>query len=402
MPKARSPRKRKTPRNRKNSSLTIYIIVGLLCCALIWLIIHEPGKPSIKQSTTDIDGKAEQTQQTKAEKPAKDETEIDAAIRKAARELGVPDTSVKRKEKDHSVRYRIPLDRGKVDLLFSNMIVKGRVEAAGGSLQKGREASFKHILSFAKSGLSREYEVELFYDPEVYPKVVKAKNIAIVVDDFGSIKGSLLEEFLSIDPNISIAIFPGMPYSEFTMQQAAMRKMEALIHVPMEPIGYPATDPGKDAILVQLSDSEIQRRIDKFIKELPYCKGINNHMGSLATTEHDVMQSVMNALRKHDKYFLDSRTSNVSVAYQVAQKTHLRAYQNQLFLDSPDISDATMQAKLDQITRLSNSYPNVIAITHCHNEAKLEYLKTMVQRLKEAGFNLVRVSELSAQNLPPI
>lgn len=405
MPKAKPRIKRKTGRNRKQGSLTIYIIIGLLCIALIWLIVRDPRKPvpqKEKEPETSSLSVQPDDQQDKQDRPAKNETELDAAIRTAARELGVPEKAVKRKEKDRLVRYRIPLDRNKVDLLFSNMIVKGRVEAAGGKLDKGKEASFKHILEFSKVGLTQDYEVELYYDAELYPKVTKTKSIAIVVDDFGSIKGSLLEEFLSIDPNLSIAIFPGMPYSEFTMQQAANRGMEALIHVPMEPIGYPATDPGKDAILVQLTDSEIQRRIDKFVKELPYCKGINNHMGSLATTEREVMQSVMNALRKHDKYFLDSRTSNVSVAYQVAQKTHIKAYQNQLFLDSPDISDATMQAKLDQIIQLANANPNVIAITHCHNQAKLEYLKTIVQRLKDAGFNLVKVSELSGQNLPPI
>ena len=405
MQKSKSPKKRKPRRTKKNSSLTIYIIVGLLCIALIWLIVRDPGKPA-GDKTEDTKEESSQAQTNEipdqAEKPAKDETVLDAAIRKAASELGVPADAVKRKEKDRLVRYRIPLDRSRVDLLFSNMIVKGRIEAAGGKLDKGKEASFRHVLNFSKPGLIQDYEVELFYDADVYPKIVKTKNIAIVVDDFGTIKGSLLEEFLSIDPNISIAIMPNMPYSQLTMREASQRGIEALIHVPMEPIGYPATDPGKDAILVQLSASEIERRIDKFIKDLPYCKGINNHMGSLATTEREVMQSVMNSLKKHNKYFLDSRTSNVSIAYQVAQKAHIKAYQNQIFLDSPDTSDATMQAKIDQILRLSTANPNVIAITHCHNEAKLEYLKTLVLRLKDAGFNLVKVSGLSIQNLPPI
>ena len=404
MQKSTPRKKRKTTRSKKQGSPIIYIIVGLLCVALIWLIIRDPHKPVNTEIKVADKTSTAQKPETKAaaEKPAKDETELDAAIRKAAGELGVPAKAVKRKDKDRLVRYRVPLDRNKVDLLFSNMIVKGRVEAAGGKLDKGKEASFKHLLNFSKSGLTQDYEVELYYDTDVYPKIEKTKNIAIVVDDFGEIKGELLDEFLAIDPNITIAIFPNMPYSNLTMLKAQERNMEALIHVPMEPIGYPAVNPGKDAILVQLSAAEIERRIDKFVKELPYCKGINNHMGSLATTERDVMQAVMNALKKHNKYFLDSRTSNVSIAYQVAQKSHIKAYQNQIFLDSPNTTDATMQAKFDQIIRLSNANPNVIAITHCHNQAKLEYLKTMVQRLKDAGFNLVKVSELSGQNLPPI
>lgn len=125
-------------------------------------------------------------------------------------------------------------------------------------------------------------------------------------------------------------------------------------------------------------------------------------MGSLATTDSDVMQAVMNTLKKHNKAFLDSRTTNVSVGFQTAQKAHIRAFRNDIFLDSPNISQSTMDAKLNQIIQMSGSKNHIIAITHCHNKEKLDYLKTFISRLKKAGFTLVPLSEYGSHEVPEI
>jgi polysaccharide deacetylase 2 family uncharacterized protein YibQ len=134
----------------------------------------------------------------------------------------------------------------------------------------------------------------------------------------------------------------------------------------MEPIGYPEVNPGKNAILVQYEDRQIDKVLSHFIEQLPYCEGVNNHMGSLATTDEEVMSAVMATLKKHNKFFLDSRTTNISIAYAIAQKYHIKSYRNDLFLDSPNISQSTMDAKLNQIIELSNNNKNVIAISLCH------------------------------------
>jgi polysaccharide deacetylase 2 family uncharacterized protein YibQ len=186
------------------------------------------------------------------------------------------------------------------------------------------------------------------------------------------------------------------------MQRGGRQGREVLIHVPMEPIGYPSNNPGKNAILVQHSEAHIEKLMDSFIAELPDAIGINNHMGSLATTDPEIMQYVMNSLKKHDKAFLDSRTTNVSVAFQTAQKSHLKAYRNDLFLDSPNISQSTMDDKLNQIIQLASTKKHIIAITHCHNEDKLDYLKRFIARLKKAGFTLVPLSEYGSQEVPEI
>ena len=51
---------------------------------------------------------------------------------------------------------------------------------------------------------------------------------------------------------------------------------------------------------------------------------------------------------------------------------------------------------------MGNGNQNVIAITHCHNYDKLDYLKRFINRLKAAGFTLIPLSDIDKYNVPEI
>lgn len=444
MPKRKStPTKRKPIRKirrkpAKQLHLWRYLLAGAVTCIIMWALIHEP-----KQAPQDLEQITENQlakkassktrqgkEQTKANSASQDsqpssvndeviqpvvpktvkaapvpkpgENEIDLVIRSTAEKLGVPESATKRRKKEQLVTFSIPIDRSQMDLTYANMIFKGELERNGATLLKGTDSRSKQSLSFYRKSMPETYTLDLYYDSKPYSNKESTKTITIVVDDFGAIGGSLLDGFLELDTEVVFAIFPDEPNSVETMKRATRQGRETIIHVPMEPIGYPSVNPGKNAILVQNSEAQIDRLLTKFIHQLPDCKGINNHMGSLATTDSDVMQAVMNTLKKHSKYFLDSRTTNVSVAYPVAQKAHLRAFRNDIFLDSPNISQSNMDAKLSQIIQLSQSKSNIIAITHCHNKEKLDYLKSFINRLKNAGFRLIPLSEVGEYKVPEI
>lgn len=388
--------KRRTAKTNKKS-IWILVLLAIPVIAFIWWL-STYGPEEDNEPVVPVDQELVEQESTRITGV----DYLDTAIKEAAYKLQIPDSAVKKRGADGKTIYMLPINRRDIDLTFANIIVKGQVELVGGKLDRGSETGSRQVLVFSHSELDKKYQVELYYDSSPYENRVTGKSIAIVIDDFGTIGGDLLDGFLELDKAVSFAILPFQTNSVSTMNRARQQNRETLIHVPMEPIGYPAVDPGPEAILVQMSPSEIERSINRFINHLPYCKGVNNHMGSLATTEEDVMAVVMNVLKEKGLYFLDSRTSNVSVAYQVAQKAHIPAFQNKIFLDSPDVSDATFETKLNQIIAMSQSNPNLIAITHCHNEAKLRYIQRFITRLKQAGFTLVPLSKLGQHNSPSI
>lgn len=447
MPKAKPlKKKRKTKKiKRSRPRLGLYLLAGLTTVLIMWALIREPmpapqdleklvvqeiTERTAKRETKKKQEKSELAVQEKAPtkvtrrtdtildeatvaqppevktpavvKPKTGETELDLVVRGASEKLGVPQNNLRRRKQDNLVQYSIPINRSQMDLTYANMIFKGEMENAGAKLIKGMDTRSRQTLLFAREGITERYELELRHDSSVYKDSQVQKTITIVVDDFGAIGGKLLDGFFELDKEVVFAIFPEEANSISTMQRATAQGRDTIIHVPMEPIGYPRVNPGKNAILVQHKEDRIEKQLSGFINKMPDCIGINNHMGSLATTDPDVMQVVMNTLKRHDKVFLDSRTTNVSVAYQTAQKSHIRAFRNDLFLDSPNISQSTMEAKINQIIQLANNRQHIIAISHCHNQEKLDYLKSLVNRLKKAGFTLVPLSGIGERNLPEI
>lgn len=428
---------KKKPRvikKRKKEHLGWFVTAGLLAVAAIWFILREPATTGVtgkeepqteEKATTTHKHKAKKTKQHKKSKEAPRKSDqnaqavsekkavpaasgtnnirsIDEVLKATCTRLGIPSNVVKSRKDKGNITYSIPIDRSNMDLTYANMIFKGALEQAGAKLVKGVDTAGKQSLNFSAPNHAGNYVLNLYYDSKVFQAKSKPRSIAIVVDDFGGISGDLLEGFLDVDKNVCFAIFPDQPYSRLTAEKAQAQGREAIIHVPMEPIGYPKVDPGKNAVFVQNSPGEIEHKIDKFIKDLPSCRGINNHMGSLATTDEGVMRAVMQALKKNGKFFLDSRTSNVSVAYSIAQKAHIPAFKNDMFLDSPDISQSTMDNKLNQIIAMSETRSNIIVITHCHNADKLRYLRSFISRLKSAGFSIVPLSQIGQYNVPGI
>ncbi|MBM4403897.1 MAG: divergent polysaccharide deacetylase family protein [Candidatus Cloacimonetes bacterium] len=414
--RSRAPRPRKLSRGKRSKagSLPIYVFFFLACVIVIWWIIKPftpPGSADMYVEDTDKDSRTSQTPKKTSGRSKTDpdiqqtspqEEGLDHAIQTAAVKLGIPERSIRRSAKGNDVNYRLPLDPNTVDLTFANMIFKGEVEKQQGKLISGEERNRRQYLKFSDQEKTTTYNLELFFDDSIYQNKVADKVIAIVVDDFGNISGDLLRQFHQIDIEVCFAIFPEEPNSVQTMQTAVNMGRECLIHVPMEPLGYPRVNPGKNAVFVHLKEHEIRRLMKRFISQMHLCKGINNHMGSFATTDETTMQAVMSVLKEHDLYLLDSRTSNVSVAHTVAQRMRVDSFRNDVFLDAPDLSSKSMEAKLAQCIQMASNRQYIVAITHCHTEKHLEYLQEFIRRLKKEGFVIVPVSRLSAFKLPPI
>lgn len=383
---AKRTKKRVTPKTKaRDRSLWLYLLILLLCAGIVWMItlpddaIEEPVKEPVARVA---------------------EFDLNKVIASLETKFSLPEGGISRKKSRGVEQLTLPVDRGKMDLSYANFIVKGVFETHGANLSSGRVEGGKQVLSFSRG--EDEILVNLVYAAPAARKASSQKYIAIVVDDFGSVSGEMLQQWLELPTEIDFAIFAGQKHSEETMNRSFAQGRETLVHVPMEPIGYPQQNPGENPILVQMDQSEVEKTMLRHINALPLCAGVNNHMGSLATTDHDIMGWVMGVLKKKGKFFLDSRTSNVSIAYQAAQKARIPAYRNDLFLDSPDISEANLESRLRQVQELGAKNNTVIAITHCHSARKLQYLKDFLKRIQAAGFTLIPLSQVGKTDLPLI
>jgi len=164
-----------------------------------------------------------------------------------------------------------------------------------------------------------------------------------------------------------------------------------MLHLPMEPRSYPRINPGDGVLLVSMEKDAILSVLAKDLEEIPFVDGVNNHMGSRFTENKEKMTVVLEELKGRGLYFIDSKTTRHSVAFDLAKQMELRAASRDVFLDN-DLSEAALKIQMDRLLALARSKGHAICIGHPHKET-LWFLKRLQLRLRHA-VEVVPVSSL--------
>jgi len=218
-------------------------------------------------------------------------------------------------------------------------------------------------------------------------------RIAIVIDDLGNDREAL-ERIARWPFAVGGAVLPGLPGSADAARRLAASGKEVLLHLPMEPDGYPLVQPGPGVILRSDDDEKIAHTLIDDLASVPGAVGVNNHMGSAATADPRVMRAVVRVLAERGLFLLDSRTSEATVARRVADEAALPAVSRRVFLDAIPKAAAIERAYRELLTTARRE-GEAIAIGHPH-PATLDLLERELPRLE--GVRLVRVSELARAN----
>ena len=216
-------------------------------------------------------------------------------------------------------------------------------------------------------------------------------RIAIVIDDLGG-ENQISKELLHWDSPVTFSILPFTPYSKTLAQEAHKMGKEVILHLPMEPHGYPKIKPGEGVLLYEMGEEKLLRQLSKDIEAVPYIKGVSNHMGSRLMEDPEKMKVILAELKKRGLFFLDSRTTPQTVGLQTAKPLGLKAMERTVFIDHSQ-EEKDIKQKLDRLIQLSFSTGTAIGIGHPH-PATIKYLKEMIPRIREKGIEIVPLSTL--------
>lgn len=223
-----------------------------------------------------------------------------------------------------------------------------------------------------------------------------APRIAIVIDDFGYAGAASVRGFLEMDAPITISILPGTPRATEIAEAAGRAGKEVLVHVPMEPLGYPDTDPGQGALLLEHTHREIALLLNAAIDEFPAAVGVNNHMGSAFTTDRARMRTVMGVLKGRGLFFLDSMTTPQSTGFAEAERAGLSVARNNMFIDSrlDELGTVDVARQLAELEAIAKRRGGAVGIGHPRPET-LAALRRYLPGAAERGLELVSVSGLT-------
>jgi polysaccharide deacetylase 2 family uncharacterized protein YibQ len=214
---------------------------------------------------------------------------------------------------------------------------------------------------------------------------------AIVIDDLGN-ELAPAERIAAWKEPVAGAVLPGVAFSTASARALARGGKEVLLHLPMEPAGYPKVRPGPGVILRSQSNAEIVRTLEDDLASVPGAVGVNNHMGSVATADPRVMRVVAGVLSNRGLYFLDSRTTEATVALRTAEEASVPAVSRRVFLDDVETEEAVSK-QFAELVRRARQEGSAVAIGHPY-PVTLAVLEREMPALATKGVKLVRVADL--------
>ncbi|MDR1627028.1 MAG: divergent polysaccharide deacetylase family protein [Spirochaetia bacterium] len=217
-------------------------------------------------------------------------------------------------------------------------------------------------------------------------------RIAIILDDAGY-QNALLKTFVGFGGRLTVAVLPGLPGSAEAARIIRAAGKETMLHLPMQP--RRGEDPGPQAILSSMDDQTILRLTKKHIDSLPGLKGVNNHMGSLATEDPRVMGLVLGVLKERGLFFIDSRTTTDSAGPRIASRLGLPFRERSVFLDNEQDALA-IQGYFETGKQIAAKQGWAVMIGHVWCAELAGLLPLLYEKALAEGYEFLFASELLA------
>ena len=223
-----------------------------------------------------------------------------------------------------------------------------------------------------------------------------APRVAVVIDDFGLDykKTPPDEEWMALPEKLTFAVMPESPRTRKSAEltEKAVHK-ELIIHYPFDKFQKlvfrpDAVDPG--------DLEKVTALLEKARKQIPNAKGLNNHQSYKGTMNRPLMKAFMALLKPTGLYFLDSKVSQKTVAFEEARAAGVKSAINTVFLDTAELHTQLFCARmLRQAVAHARLKGEAIAIGHHYFRTTFDCLKEEMPKHASEGVEFVLASALA-------
>ncbi len=215
--------------------------------------------------------------------------------------------------------------------------------------------------------------------------------IVLIIDDMGLNHG-FASRAVKLPPKVTLSYLPYALHLKKQVTNALQAGHEIMLHLPMEAHQMMGQDTVPNILMVSMTPSELEEKINWAFSQIPQFTGVNNHMGSRFTEWPEGMEVLLRSIKKRGLFFLDSRTTAQSVAFTMAKNMGLPFVQRDVFIDHFQNEQAIYQqlASLENIA-LKRGY--VVAIAHPHPQT-MDILEKWLLTLPEKKLHLISVQDL--------
>ena len=219
--------------------------------------------------------------------------------------------------------------------------------------------------------------------------------ISIIIDDIGY---RLHEDLraIGLPGQVAFAIMPHSPHAGKMSALANELGKDVLLHLPMQATADEKNRfLGPGALTLEMTRAEFIQALDGNLASVPHATGVNNHMGSLLTRHPGHMGWLMESLKSRKKFYLDSVTSNQSVAFSMARELQVPHLKRDVFLDNIQ-RDEEIEAQFKELITIAKRKGLAIAIGHPYPET-MSVLSRNLLLLDNFGVKLISPREMLAR-----
>lgn len=252
-----------------------------------------------------------------------------------------------------------------------------------------KENSGKTVVQQKKSENQEEKKVD--YN---FPVAKNGAKLVFVFDDGGH-NLNQLKRFLELPFDFTVAVLPKLEFSFEAANLVRQSGNEVILHQPMQAVNKDV-NPGEGAIKPDMSEDEIISVLRENLREISPVAGLNNHEGSLITSDSQKMSVVLKVASEQGIFFLDSRTNVETKVPEVARALGYGWYERNVFLDNSKVY-ADIMKEIRKGIEIANKNGCAIMIGHVWSYDVLpEILESIYPELKQKGYLFTTVSESGA------
>jgi polysaccharide deacetylase 2 family uncharacterized protein YibQ len=219
-----------------------------------------------------------------------------------------------------------------------------------------------------------------------------APRIAILLGGVGLSLESTAAAIHTLPGAISLAFAPYGTNVEHDAADARQAGHETFLQAPMEPIDYPASNPGAHTLLTSASAAENIDHLHWLMSRFTGFAGVTNFLGAKFTASSDALAPVLNEIAQRGLSFIDDGSSPRSLTRDVAASVKLPATTADVVLDANQAPQAISEAltRLETIARTNGAALGVAAAL----PLSIEQIARWSQSLESRGIALVPASAL--------
>ncbi|MBE0665650.1 MAG: divergent polysaccharide deacetylase family protein [Candidatus Aminicenantes bacterium] len=284
------------------------------------------------------------------------------------------------------LRWLVEKNRG----LYRLSEVQGMKEQVIYLIQVIFEKKLTHVILISKRLAVQPRPIEMPVTP-ARTRTVKVPRLAFIIDDIGY-ADLISDQLRELGIPLTAAIIPAAPYARSEAQKIHEYGLEEIIHLPMQPKDPANHHPRDQFVLTDSSAAEIQVLLQKAREVVPYARGLNNHMGSLLTSNPQAMRRVLERIKGAGLFFVDSRTSPTTLAYALAREMKIKTFKRDVFLDDEQSYEYS-SGQIKQLVELARRNGRALAIGHPF-PSTLAALRDAIPWLKQQKIEVVFASAL--------